>query len=70
MAEVEDPQEELCPVIQEWMKMPALVSRCAESGRIAAVQKGDLDRGDVSDNAELLNPLIGKFGVWSEKIPI
>ena len=56
-----DPKdEEACPVIAAWMNIPLLVSR-ASVGQIATVKK-ELDRQDVSDNADLLEPLIRCFG--------
>lgn len=56
-----DPKEEdQCPVIKAWMEMPLLVARGA-IGQIAMVKK-ELDRQDVSDNADLLEPLILSVG--------
>ena len=50
----------VCPVIQEWLNIPVVAQRAAE-GRIAEVQK-EMDRGDVSENVDLLVPLIKKYG--------
>ncbi len=53
-------EEKQCPIIASWMKLDAVVSR-AVNGRIADVGKA-LDRQAVSDNAEVLAPLLEHFG--------
>ena len=56
--------ENQCPVVSAWMKLDLLVSRAA-GGKIAEVGK-TLDRQSVSDNADVLEPLIQHFGTQAE----
>ena len=56
-----DPREDdQCPVVKAWLEMPLVVARGA-IGQIACVKK-ELDRQDVSDNADVLEPLIVAVG--------
>ena len=53
-----------CPVVEEWMEMEELVSR-ASKGTIALVRKNTIDRDTVSDNYEMLAPILTNFGIQS-----
>ena len=61
-------EEEPCPVVTAWMAMPVLVAKGGQ-GHIATV-KQKLDRQDVSDNADLLEPLIRSFGLVVGTYPV
>ena len=50
-----------CPVMQQWVKLEALVARAGQ-GKIALMNKTALDRESVADNHELLIPLVSEFG--------
>ena len=50
-----------CPIIKEWMSMPVLVSRAA-SGTMAVVGKQGIGREALSENADILDPIIREFG--------
>lgn len=50
-----------CPVIRAWMDMPGVVSRASE-GRIAELGKDGLCRDAVSNNVDVLEPVIKEFG--------
>lgn len=56
--------ENQCPIIAAWSKLDGLVAR-AVNGRIADVGK-ELDRQAVSDNAEVLAPLLKEFGTLTQ----
>lgn len=53
-----------CPIIAAWCKLDGLVAR-AVNGRIADVGKA-LDRQAVSDNAEVLAPLLQEYGTLTQ----
>lgn len=50
-----------CPVIRAWMDMPGVVSRASE-GKLAEVGKEGLCRDAVSNNVDVLEPIIKEFG--------
>ena len=50
-----------CPVLKSWLAIPSLCSRGAE-GKMAYVLKDNIDRQTVSDNADMLEPLISELG--------
>ena len=52
---------EECPVMKEWLKIEALVSR-GSSGKVALCKSETIDRDTVSDNYELLTPLVTHYG--------
>lgn len=54
-------EEDACPVMQEWLKLEALVKRAAAEGKIASLS-GAIDRTSVTDNYELLIPLVSNYG--------
>ena len=50
-----------CPVIRAWMDMAGIVSRASE-GKLAEVGKEGLSRDAVSNNVDVLEPIIKEFG--------
>ena len=54
------PHEE-CPVMKEWIKLEAVVSRATE-GKIALMHGKNIDRTTVANNYELLLPLVANYG--------
>ena len=50
-----------CPVMKEWVKLEALVSRAA-GGKIALMHSKAVDRTTVADNYELLLPVVANYG--------
>ena len=56
--------EPQCPVVTAWMQLELVVSRAA-GGKIAEVGQ-KMDRQSVSDNADILEPLIQHFGTLAE----
>ena len=52
---------EECPVMKEWIKLEALVSRAAD-GKIALMHAKNIDRTTVANNYELLLPLVANYG--------
>ena len=55
-------QAELCPVMSEWLKIEALVTR-ASQGKIALYQSNVLTRTTLENNHELLIPVISTYGI-------
>lgn len=51
-----------CPVMQEWLKLEAVVSRACTCGQVTSVKGNAIDRTTVADNHELLAPLVTHFG--------
>ena len=50
-----------CPVMNEWLKLEAVVSR-GSKGKIAHCKSETIDRDTVADNYELLTPLVTHYG--------
>ena len=50
-----------CPVIQEWLKLDAVVDRAAK-GHLALAKSKTLTRDTVADNYEILGPLVAEYG--------
>ena len=50
-----------CPIIRAWQRMPLLVARAAE-GKLAQLGQEGLTRQCVSDNTDLLLPLVSELG--------
>lgn len=57
-------EDEACPIIKGWNALPYLVSR-ASGGKLATVGK-EMNRQSVSENAEVLEPVIATLGILSE----
>jgi len=55
-------QAEPCPVMSEWLKLEALVTR-ASQGKIALYHSKEVSRTTLEDNHELLIPLISNYGI-------
>lgn len=55
-------QAEPCPVMSEWLKLEALVTR-ASQGKIALYHSKNVHRTTLEDNHELLIPLISNYGI-------
>ena len=51
-----------CPVMLEWLKLDAVVSRAAH-GKIALCNSKTMDRSTVTDNYELIAPLVTHYGI-------
>lgn len=64
MATLEREDDRQCPIISAWMKLDDLVSRAA-SGKIAIVGTS-MDRQTVSENAEILEPLLLHLGILAQ----
>lgn len=60
----DEPLEKKCPITFAWMKLDHVVARAAH-GKIAEVGKS-LDRQSVSDNADILVPLLEHFGILAQ----
>ena len=76
MAGLNDASPDLvdCPVLKAWLAIPSLCSRAAE-GKLAYVMKDNIDRQTVSDNADMLEPLISELGflalmIWQQMASI
>ena len=54
-----------CPIIQEWLKLDAVVERAAKGQIVLATSK--LSRDTVADNYELLGPLVSELGILAVK---
>ena len=56
-----------CPIIQEWMTLDAVVERAAK-GRICLCNQKELCRDTVSDNHEVLGPVVSVLGILAYPI--
>jgi len=54
-----------CPIIQEWLKLEAVVERATKGQIVLANSK--LSRDTVSENYELLGPLVSELGILAFK---